>query len=101
VLIDGIGSWLAAVLDGCGAWDGAPGAGEAVAARIAELVRAWRRTGARVVAVSDETGLGVIPATPAGRMFRDELGRLNQKLAAGSEVTEIVIAGRIMSLEAW
>ncbi len=101
VLIDGIGSWLAAVLDGCGAWDGAPGAGEAVAARIAELVRAWRRTGARVVAVSDETGLGVIPATPAGRMFRDELGRLNQKLAAGSEVTEIVIAGRIMPLEAW
>jgi adenosylcobinamide kinase/adenosylcobinamide-phosphate guanylyltransferase len=101
VLIDGMGSWLAAVLDGCGAWDGTPGATEAVAARIAELVSAWRRTAARVVAVSDETGLGVIPATPAGRLFRDELGRLNQMLAAGSEVTEVVIAGQILPLEAW
>ncbi len=101
VLIDGIGSWLTAVLEGCGAWDGKPGARQAVAARIAELVSAWRLTAARVVAVSDETGLGVIPATPAGRLFRDELGRLNQKLAAASEVTEVVIAGRILPLEAW
>jgi adenosylcobinamide kinase / adenosylcobinamide-phosphate guanylyltransferase len=101
VLIDGIGSWLTAVLDGSGAWDGAPGSGPAVAARIAELLSAWRRATAHVVAVSDETGLGVIPATTAGRLFRDELGRLNQDLAANSELTEVVIAGRIMPLEAW
>jgi adenosylcobinamide kinase/adenosylcobinamide-phosphate guanylyltransferase len=101
VLIDGIGGWLAAVLDGCGAWDGTPGAPEAVAARITELMSAWRRSAARVVAVSDETGLGVVPATPAGRLFRDELGRLNQQLAAASEMTELVIAGRIMPLDAW
>jgi adenosylcobinamide kinase / adenosylcobinamide-phosphate guanylyltransferase len=101
VLIDGIGSWLAAVLDESGAWDGTPGAGEAVAARIAELLGAWRQTAGHVVAVSDETGLGVVPATPAGRRFRDELGRLNQELAAASEETEVVIAGRIMTLQAW
>jgi|HubBroStandDraft_6_1064221.scaffolds.fasta_scaffold13578_4 adenosylcobinamide kinase/adenosylcobinamide-phosphate guanylyltransferase len=106
LLIDGIGTWLAAVLDDCGAWDdcGARddrGVGPAeLADRIAELIGAWRQTSAQVVAVSDETGLGVVPATPAGRLFRDELGRLNQALAAESEETELVVAGRVLPLGA-
>ncbi len=106
LLIDGIGTWLAAILDDCGAWDdrGAcddRGAGPAeLAGRIAELIGAWRQTSAQVVAVSDETGLGVVPATPAGRLFRDQLGRLNQALAAESEETELVVAGRVLPLGA-
>jgi adenosylcobinamide kinase/adenosylcobinamide-phosphate guanylyltransferase len=87
VLIDGIGTWLAAILDG----------GE-VAARTGELLAAWRQAGAYLVAVSDEAGLGVVPATPAGRRFRDELGRLNQALAAESEEAELVVAGRVLPL---
>jgi adenosylcobinamide kinase / adenosylcobinamide-phosphate guanylyltransferase len=98
LLIDGIGTWLTAVLDECGAWGGSAEAAPRVAARIAELVAAWRQTGAHVVAVSDEAGLGVVPATPAGRLFRDELGRLNQALAAESEEAELVVAGRILPL---
>ncbi len=107
LLIDGIGSWLAAVLDECGAWDNrdawdnvSNSAAGKLAGRIAELVGAWRQTGAYVVAVSDETGLGVVPATPAGRLFRDELGRLNQVLAAESEEAELVVAGRVLALDA-
>ncbi|HTX27042.1 MAG TPA: bifunctional adenosylcobinamide kinase/adenosylcobinamide-phosphate guanylyltransferase [Streptosporangiaceae bacterium] len=99
LLIDGIGGWLAAVLDECGTWDSAgDGWAERLAGRTAELVGAWRQTGAYVVAVSDETGLGVVPATPAGRLFRDELGRLNQRLAAESDEAELVVAGRILPL---
>jgi adenosylcobinamide kinase / adenosylcobinamide-phosphate guanylyltransferase len=98
LLIDGIGTWLAAVLDECGGWDGSAESAAGVAARIAGLVAAWRQTQAYVVAVSDEAGLGVVPATPAGRLFRDELGRLNQLLAAESEETELVVAGRIFPL---
>jgi adenosyl cobinamide kinase/adenosyl cobinamide phosphate guanylyltransferase len=98
LLIDGIGTWLAAVLDECGGWDGSAEPAARVAARIAGLVAAWRQTQAYVVAVSDEAGLGVVPATPAGRLFRDELGRLNQLLAAESEETELVVAGRIFPL---
>jgi adenosylcobinamide kinase/adenosylcobinamide-phosphate guanylyltransferase len=98
VLIDGIGTWLAAVMDECGAWGGSAESGARVAGRIAGLVAAWRQTEAYVVAVSDEAGLGVVPATPAGRLFRDELGRLNQVLAAESEETELVVAGRIFPL---
>jgi adenosylcobinamide kinase / adenosylcobinamide-phosphate guanylyltransferase len=93
VLIDGIGTWLAAVLDEDG-WDTGKLDG-----RITELTAAWRQANAYVVAVSDETGLGVIPETSAGRVFRDWLGRINQALAAESEEAELVVAGKALPLE--
>jgi adenosylcobinamide kinase/adenosylcobinamide-phosphate guanylyltransferase len=103
VLIDGMGTWLTAVMTEAGAWEPAAGsaaglaAGGRVAARLDELVAAWRQTSARVVAVSDQVGSGVVPATAAGRLFRDQLGRLNQRLAAESEETSLVVAGRVLS----
>ncbi|MEV0344526.1 bifunctional adenosylcobinamide kinase/adenosylcobinamide-phosphate guanylyltransferase [Nonomuraea sp. NPDC050680] len=95
LLVDGLGTWLAAVFDECGAWDGdrAP-----VAARCDELVASWRGTTQRIVAVSDEVGMGVVPATASGRAFRDELGRLNERLADESEHVALVIAGRPVRL---
>jgi adenosylcobinamide kinase / adenosylcobinamide-phosphate guanylyltransferase len=101
VLIDGIGTWLAAELEECGAWAGDARACSRLAAKTAQLTAAWRQTGAYVVAVSDETGMGVVPGSEAGRLFRDELGRLNQALAAESEETELVIAGRALPLAPW
>ena len=98
LLIDGIGTWLAAVLDECG-WELRDDAArDKLAVRRAELTGAWRQARCHVVAVSDETGLGVVPATPAGRLFRDQLGRLNQALAAESEEAELVVAGRVLPL---
>lgn len=108
VLVDGVGTWLAAVLDAEGAWREAPdGAGDAglagdvaarIEARVAELVAAWRDVSTRLVAVSDQVGSGIVPATAAGRLFRDHLGWLNQRLAAESEETVLVVAGRPTSL---
>jgi adenosylcobinamide kinase/adenosylcobinamide-phosphate guanylyltransferase len=94
VLIDGIGTWLTAVLDEANAWE----TPDAVRPRLDELIAAWRATDAHVVAVSDEAGLSVVPATPAGRAFRDLLGDLNQRLAAESEETTLVVAGRALEL---
>ncbi len=94
VLVDSITAWLAAVMDECGAWDGAAASAARLGQRIAGLVAQWRQASAYVVAVSDETGLSIVPATPSGRMFRDELGRLNQLLAAESDEFIVIVAGQ-------
>jgi adenosylcobinamide kinase/adenosylcobinamide-phosphate guanylyltransferase len=105
VLVDSVTAWLAAAMDDCGAWDAEGAASDRAgqdmagsAARLAErtdaLVAAWRQAAGYVVAVSDETGLGVVPDTRAGRLFRDELGRLNQRLAGEADEFTVVVAGR-------
>jgi adenosylcobinamide kinase / adenosylcobinamide-phosphate guanylyltransferase len=94
VLVDGIGTWLAAAMDETGAWDEP----SRVLPLVDDLVSAWRGTVARVVAVSDEAGLSLVPTTASGRAFRDMLGRTNQRLAAESEEAALVVAGRVMDL---
>ncbi|MGH8862041.1 MAG: bifunctional adenosylcobinamide kinase/adenosylcobinamide-phosphate guanylyltransferase [Jatrophihabitantaceae bacterium] len=93
VLIDCLTTWLARVMDECHVWDDTPAADTALAARIDELVRAWTDTARRVVAVSNEVGSGIVPATPSGRLFRDELGVLNMRVAAASDRVCLVTAG--------
>lgn len=100
VLFDCVGTWLAGVLDACGVWedDPPPGAEQAVDAAVEELVRMWRNSPAYIVAVTNEVGSGVVPATRAGGLFRDRLGLLNQRLGAESEEVVLVTAGRVLDL---
>lgn len=98
VLIDSMTTWLAAVMDVCDAWNRPTAAVGPLSDAVADLVAAWRSTRGHVVAVSDETGLGIVPPTAAGRLFRDELGRLNRVLAAESEEATLVVAGRALPL---
>lgn len=91
LLIDCLGTWLTARLDHHGVWKGAPT--DAVEADIAELLLAWRSTTVPVVAVSNEVGSGVVPASASGRLFRDLLGRLNAAIAAESESVLLTVAG--------
>ena len=64
-----------------------------VAAHRARRPATWTTTPAHVVAVSDEVGLGVVPATRAGRLFRDTLGSVNQRLAGAADEVWFVVAG--------
>ena len=98
VLLDAVGTWLTGVLDRAGAWDGSAGWRASVDGQVAALVDAWRARAGVAVAVSDEVGWGVVPETPAGRLFRAELGRLNRLLAAESEQVLLVVAGRVVEL---
>ncbi|WP_182346671.1 bifunctional adenosylcobinamide kinase/adenosylcobinamide-phosphate guanylyltransferase [Tomitella gaofuii] len=91
VLLDCLGTWLTARIDLHSAWEGGPI--ERVEADIDELVAAWRACPAPVVAVSNEVGSGVVPATASGRLFRDLLGRLNARIAAASDEVLLVVAG--------
>ncbi len=93
LLIDCATLWLTTVMDRCGLWDGHPDADAELVARLDELEHAWRSTPAHAVLVSNEAGCGVVPATYAGRRFRDELGGLNTRLAARANEVWLVTAG--------
>jgi adenosylcobinamide kinase / adenosylcobinamide-phosphate guanylyltransferase len=92
-LVDSITTWVAALMEESGVWSGEPGAGERLAGRCDALVNAWAMTSASVVAVSDEVGLGVVPETHSGRLFRDTLGEVNQRLAGTADQVWFVVAG--------
>ncbi|MFF8811991.1 bifunctional adenosylcobinamide kinase/adenosylcobinamide-phosphate guanylyltransferase [Streptomyces pactum] len=101
LLIDCLSLWLTDAMDAVGAWDDAVWAADGRAAlreRTAELVAAVRATRRTVVAVSNEVGSGVVPATASGRRYRDELGRLNAAFAAECEHVLLVVAGQALAL---
>jgi adenosylcobinamide kinase/adenosylcobinamide-phosphate guanylyltransferase len=92
VLVDSITGWLARAMDECGCWTGDERPG-ALPERAEQLCSMWASTSRSVVAVSDEIGLGVVPDSESGRRFRDELGRLNQRLAELADEVHLIVAG--------
>lgn len=51
-----------------------------------------------VILVSNEVGWGVVPPTPLGRVYRDLLGRVNQRAAADATRAWLLVAGRALEL---
>jgi len=98
LLVDDLATWLTGVLDDASAWE-APAVPPAVGAAGDELVSAVATAPDRVVLVSAEVGLGVVPATRAGRLFRDELGALNAALAAVCDEVTLLVAGLPLRLK--
>lgn len=92
-LVDSVTTWVAALMDETGVWADEPGAAGRLATRCDALVNAWAMTSAHVVAVSDEVGLGIVPETRSGRLFRDTLGEVNQRLAGTADQVWFVVAG--------
>ncbi|GGV39188.1 adenosylcobinamide kinase/adenosylcobinamide phosphate guanyltransferase [Streptomyces longisporoflavus] len=101
LLIDCLSLWLTYAMDEVNAWDDdewAGGGERALRKRVAELTDAVRATRRTVVAVSNEVGSGIVPATASGRRYRDELGRLNAGFAAECEHVLLVVAGQALTL---
>lgn len=101
LLVDCLSLWLTDAMDRVGAWDDETWArtGEkALRERVDELVAAVRATSRTVVAVTNEVGSGVVPATAAGRRFRDELGRLNAAVADECEQVLLAVSGQVLVL---
>ena len=71
----------------------------AVSEATDDLLQAIRATKARVVIVSNELGLGLVPATKAVRAFRDLAGRVNQQVAAEADEVYLTISGLPLRLK--
>lgn len=84
VLVDSLGTWVAAHAD--------------LAVDGAGLVRALTARPAPTVLVAEEVGGGVHPTTELGRRYRDVLGTLNQQVADVADEVLLVVAGRVVPL---
>ncbi|GAB6848797.1 bifunctional adenosylcobinamide kinase/adenosylcobinamide-phosphate guanylyltransferase [Paraburkholderia kururiensis] len=96
VLIDCLTLWLANLLcppDGC-----APRAD--AQARLDAFVATCGEAAGKVIVVSNEIGLGVVPLGAVTRHYVDELGRLNQRIAALATHATLMVAGLPLVLKA-
>ena len=99
VLVDCAALWLDRVLNSVGAWHDKDGWRDDLAGAVATLADAVAATSRRVLIVSNEVGSGVVPATSSGRLYRDELGRLNMQLAAACDEAYLLVAGLPLKLK--
>lgn len=66
---------------------------------IRRLEEALASASAPVVLVANEVGLGIVPENALARRFRDEAGRLNQRLAAQAGRVVFMVAGLPMTVK--
>jgi len=98
VLVDCLGTWLTGVLDARGLWDDSSESVTSVLDGLLDEAVAALAQRTDVVLVTNEVGLGVVPAHRSGRLFRDLLGLVNQRLATACDEVHLVIAGRVLRL---
>lgn len=66
---------------------------ERALAEVEALLEAHRHGRYGLIVVSNEVGLGLVPASPLGRAYRDLLGRANQLVAAAAGRVYLMVAG--------
>jgi adenosylcobinamide kinase/adenosylcobinamide-phosphate guanylyltransferase len=52
-----------------------------------------------LIVVSNEVGLGIVPAYPLGRVYRDTLGYVNQRLAQAADRVYLMVAGMAVDIK--
>ena len=73
---------------------------EAFLRRVTREFLALARTRQQIIiCVSNEVGLGLVPDTRMGRVFRDLLGRVNQDFAAAADEVYLLVAGLPLQLK--
>lgn len=89
LLIDSLGTWLANLLDQDeNQWQ----------STLETLKAALAQRQSAVIMVAEETGWGVVPAYPVGRLFRDRLGTAVRSLGAIADAVYLVTGGYALNL---
>ncbi|MDN3683367.1 bifunctional adenosylcobinamide kinase/adenosylcobinamide-phosphate guanylyltransferase [Vibrio sinaloensis] len=95
VLVDCLTLWMNNLIYdlGEGACD------DAIQSEVTKLVDALVDSPARIVLVSNEVGLGVVPLGEVTRLFVDHAGWMNQAIAAKADEVTFIAAGLPMKLK--
>ncbi|KYH31085.1 bifunctional adenosylcobinamide kinase/adenosylcobinamide-phosphate guanylyltransferase [Neomoorella mulderi] len=98
IILDSLGMWISNLLsqettEAEDSWEKNTAAIEAIMVKIRELAAVARQVPARVIIVTEEVGMGLIPPYPLGRVFRDLLGLANQEIARQADQVYLVVAG--------
>ncbi len=94
LLIDDLGAWVTALLDAAG-WSG-PEPALRAAQPLAEAIRSCP---GRLVLVSPEVGLSVVPDNRVARVFADALGGVNRAVADACDRVLLVVAGQALTVK--
>lgn len=90
LLVDSLGTWVAAFLEESEAdWN----------QRSQALLQSLQNCLATVIVVAEETGWGVVPAYPLGRLFRDRLGVLTRAISGQADRVFLAVAGYAIDLK--
>lgn len=90
LLVDSLGTWVANFMTLSEAeWR----------LQVEPLLEAIASTNAMLIFVSEETGWGVVPAYPEGRLFRDRLGTLSREIARLANDVYLVSVGIAINLK--
>lgn len=72
---------------------------ETVEKKISELLSAMEKSPAHFIIVSNEVGMGLVPAYSLGRIFRDAAGRANRAIAAQADEAYFSVSGILIPLK--
>jgi len=89
LLVDSLGTWVANLLDQ---------EAEVWHRTLQDLLNSLGQIKGTVIFVAEETGWGVVPAYPVGRLFRDRLGELVRQLGMLAKPTYLVTGGHVLNL---
>jgi adenosylcobinamide kinase/adenosylcobinamide-phosphate guanylyltransferase len=104
ILVDCLALHLTNLLLKNGGWEGdkfifSPGDEEQVLSAIKNLGEVINKSNCNVIMVTNEVGLGLVPAYPLGRIYRDLLGAANQSLARYADHVFLVVCGLAMEIK--
>ncbi len=102
LLVDSLGTWLADRMSGAHPELLVDTTSlEAALERDCDaLIEALVASRATLIVVGEETGWGIVPDHPSGRIFRDVLGRLQQDIAAQAARVYLIVSGIAIDLRA-
>jgi adenosyl cobinamide kinase/adenosyl cobinamide phosphate guanylyltransferase len=72
---------------------------ERLAPQLEALLEAWRNTGKRLLVVTNEVGMGIVPDNALARRYRDLLGFANARLAREADAVYLMVAGLPLRLK--